>query len=308
MRTWLILIGWIIPTAVPAITQQVPPADLVPSLTAPAMLVNAPTTLRVTLSNQGSAFARTPWVRFYMSRDSSEIKWATLVGATNAACTQQDRKIDCQLNGNLNGGSAQQIALNMRVDDVAPSNRYQLHIHADCGPPATHHNGGAIRESNEANNLIAPRVTIHRPPDLHPVFMSSSYRNETAEYVYKNSDTTLTFVVEQRENYVSTRNVNVRISTPNLDVKRVSATVRDAASRDIGSQGFICTWSNKTRSVSCLNGALGPRARVSIQAVVRGTLFAPSGNSPVIVSADPERRINEWSETNNTATYVVRIQ
>lgn len=304
-----LLLIWAALAGVPAsaATYQQPLADLVPSVGAMRMQVNGTSTISVTISNQGRADASRPSVRMYMKDAWHGGKWGELLSATGALCTQDDRMIDCRFRRNHNGGTSRVISLTMRIDNIAPSDRHELHVHADCGPTASHHNGGAIRESSESNNILVRKVTIHRPPDLEPSYMSSSFHNEVGDYVYKLRDTTLTFRVEQRERFVSASNVKVTVATPNIDVKSVSVHVTDSSGRNRGSRGFACSRSNSSPHITCQNGTLNSQDSLVISAVVRAGLMAPAALSPVIVTVDPDRRITEWNETNNMKTYNVKI-
>lgn len=137
--------------------------------------------------------------------------------------------------------------------------------------------------------------------------MSSSYQNEVAKYVHKFRDTTLTFWVTQRERFVSAGNVKVTVATLNIDVKSVSVRVSSSSGSNLGSRGFSCSRSNSSPQIVCQNGTLNWRDSLTISAVVRAGLMAPTVLSPVIVSVDPDRRIEEWNETNNIKTYNVKI-
>jgi hypothetical protein len=303
-------LGWAALAGIPAsaTTQHIPLADLVPSVGALRMQVNGTSTIRVTISNQGGAYARRPWVRMYLHGAVQGRKWGELLSATGATCTQDGRRIDCRLHRNLDGGTSRVIALNMRIDDVRPSDRHELHVHADCGPNASHHNGGEIPESNESNNILVRRATIHRPPDLEPIYMNSSFQNEVGMYVYKLRDTTLTFGVTQRERFVSASNVKVTVATPNIDIKTLSFRVVDSSERNLGSRGFVCSPSNSAPQIVCRNGTLNWQDTLHISAVARAKLLAPTVLSPVIVTVDPDQQIEEWNETNNIKTYNIKIQ
>jgi hypothetical protein len=300
----------------------VPKPDLTISIRTPnPLFYDDEKNLTVTIRNIG--YRDATGINFFIytiDEDNNNIDSLDLISPTSGTlrCTKQAfNRISCYYAGTVLRGSLRNLNVRVRFKERDSGQlpwSWKFDLHVDCSTSAYHGSGGSIREMNERNNTAGAQVYVRRPADLSRAGVTAfDYRVGSRNYqaVRKN----VLNPVRVKVKHFPDSTISGWYEQPTTGIKVVATfSMFTIISVDGSRGGFNCNFSNTTKKVTCTGGRLPYRngsqniATGIITVNVVPLASAPIGTTPVVVSIDPDGRIRESNEANNSGIYNLYIR